>query len=238
VIRRTMDAGFLNSVINHPDVRPMVGGEGEIDLQGLADNPANVLLETEHGGFFLVRLDGGLYEAHSQFLPEGRGGHAVKAAKAGFRYMFAATDCVEIVSKVPADNAPADGFARVTGLTEKFNSRGVSYRGLTLNRWVSLDAECLSEGRAFHDALEAAKRDCGSELAIHEDDDAHDRAVGATALMVKAGNADKGVWSYNRWAAFAGYQTASLLSQNPVIIDVRDAVVTLADGRMEVLKCR
>lgn len=247
MIRRTMNAALLNSIANHPEVRPwLLGGEGEIDLTIPFANPANVALEAVNGGFFLPKLDAGLYEVHSIFAPDHPPGEAIEAGRAGLRYMFTATDAVELVTKVPVDNKPALGLARNLGFREieKHESgagvgKPYSRYSLTLERWRALDEHLPALGEEFHRALEAAKEAAGSALVTHAHDLSHDRAVGATVAMVMAGNPMKAAHQYNRWALFAGYAPIKLLSASPVILDVVDAIVSLtADGRMEVLKCR
>lgn len=238
MIRRTMDAGHLNAVVNHPSVRPFVMGEGELDLtQALAD-PGNYAWQTEHGGFVLMRHSPGVYEVHSMFLPEGRGASALKAARDMLRQMFAATDCREVLTKIPNGNKGADGLARATGFREWFKSELASYRRLTLAHWMMNDSGCLEAGRVFHDFLEDAKVAAKSALVTHEDDEAHDRAAGCAALMAEAGNPVKAVETYNHWARLAGYRTIKLLSTRPPVIDVIDAVLTVRAGELEVLQCR
>lgn len=233
-MRRTLDGAFLTLIANNPCVRPWLGGSGPIDrLNALAADPANVVLEGESGGFVCEKLDAGLYEAHSIFLPASR--EAPKLAQEGFRYLFTATDCLEVVTKVPANNRRAHGLARWCGFQETFKRAGVwdgcdlSYRSLAFDRWKARDPELPSHGEWFHALLEAAKRAQGSQLPIHADDEAHGRAVGAAVLMIRAGNAAKAVWTYNRWAAFAGYAKIQMISQNPVLLDVGDAIVDRSD---------
>jgi hypothetical protein len=159
--------------------------------------------------------------------------------------MFAATDCLEIVTKVPVTNRPADMMARRVGFREAFRRPGawedgsdIAYFALTLDDWRAKDEAALSEGRAFHAMLEAAKISAGSEGPTHPDDDAHDRAAGAAMMMARAGNYRKAVWSYCRWARFAGYQPIELVSEAPPVIDVQDALLTVQGGIVEVLTCR
>jgi hypothetical protein len=237
VIRRTFDPTFLNSVINHPQVRPWLKGEGVLDLAETAKSLDNYLLEAEGGGFVLIRHEPGIYEVHSQFLPEARGG-TVAAMKAGFEYMFVHTDCQRVVTKVPDGNRAAVALAKLAGFRPMFRREETSFMGLTAEEWAQGNAELETDGRWFHEALEAAKREKGSDLPTHTDDPAHERAVGATVQMVKAGNAEKGVTLYNRWARLAGYVPVTLLSEQPVVIDVVDAVVGWSEGQMEVLLCR
>jgi hypothetical protein len=243
-ISRTLDPTFLNRVVNDPTVRIWLGGTGEIDLTGIVTNPANICLQGEYGGFILIKHEPGIYESHSQFLPEGRGREAVRLMRDGFRYLFTRTDCIEVQTKIPQANSAAVGLARLAGFDPIFSRKGVwdgddvVYGSLTLDRWLARDGEIASYGRWFHDRLDAGKAEAGSERPSHEDEDCHDRAVGAAMLMCRAGNTRKAVWTYNRWARLAGYQTIELISEVPPVLDVRDAVVEVRGDDMEVLLCR
>jgi hypothetical protein len=249
VLRRTFDAAQVNHVLNHPEVRPGLGGSDPLDATDLINNPANIALFNDLGGFIFTPLDADLYEVHTQFTPEGRGADLVTTTLEALRWVFTRTPAMQIVTKCPKSNPGALGLARAIGGTHLFDRNdawaapdgsltGVTYMGLTLDAWKRKDPVIADFGSAFHDQLERAKIANGSELAIHPDDEAHDRAVGASWLMVLCGNSRKAVWTYNRWALLAGYQTIELVSESPLVIDVRDALVTLENGAMEVLQCR
>lgn len=238
VVRRTFDAAFLNRIANDPSVRPFLGGEGPIEAGGIVGNPDNVALATEHGAWVFMPLYPGAYEVHTMVLPEGRGRPHIAAAREGLRYMFARTDCVEILTKCPDDNGPARWASSVLGFRERFHRDdawapgvGVSFRALTADDWFVRDAVCLQEGRALHDLMEAAKR---PGAAGHPPDEMHDRAAGAASLMVRAGQAAKGVGFYNRWARFAGYPPIAALS--PSVVDAGGGfIIEHVDGALEVL---
>lgn len=243
MITRTMDARRLNQIANHPDVRPYIGGEGPIDLTPIAQNPANVLIEAEHGGWVLQPILAGVYEIHTLFLKEGRGSAFFKAAREMLRWMFTRTDALEIVTKVPDDNPGAAMAALKVGFRERFHRDnawapgiGVSYQALTLDGWIARDGVIAKEGHAFHEALESAKKAAGSELPDHPEDAAHERVVGAAVLMARAGLAQKAVGVYGRWATFAGYATIEIVGPN--LIDVRDAIVDVSGPEMAVLLVR
>lgn len=248
-LKRSMEPAPFNAIANHTEVRPWLGGgDGELDLSAIVCNPANVCFLSEAGGFIAQKLMDARYEVHSLFLPQGRGGFALECAREGMAFMFCATDCAELVTKCPDGNRAALGLARAGGFQEQFRRErcwafngdmvGVSHQALSLSRWITRDDECLARGHWFHEKLTAAKRAAGSDLPVHDDDDAHDRFVGASVRMVIAGSPRKAVWSYNRWAVFAGYAPISLLSEAPPVIDVVDAVVAPRGDDMEVLLCR
>lgn len=249
MIRRTMEATALNAAANHPDVRPWLGGEGVIDLTATLGDPANVAFADDHGGFVFQRVGAGAYEAHSMITPAGRGKVSLRGAQAALRYLFTATDCERVMTRVPDGNQAADGLGRFLGFSEIFRREsvwpkaegskgGVSYRVLTLEAWLARDPEIANVGHVFHEQLEAAKAAAGSARETHDDEEAHDRLVGATFLMVQAGNAQKGVLFYNMWAAVLGFAPIAILSHQPVIVDVGDAIATVTGDTLEVLKCR
>lgn len=241
-MRRTFDPAFLNRVCNHPEVHPWLGKDGEIDVTATLLDIDNFALVTDGGGFILMQHEPGIYEGHSQFLPEGRRG-TVRAVLAMLDYMFVRTDCHTILTQVPDNNLAAQALARKGPWREFFRRedtpRGpTSFMGVTIDEWAQWNPELETDGHWFHDSLEAAKKEKGSSLPDHPHDPAHERAVGASVRMIRAGNIDKGIGLYNRWANFAGYAPISLLSETPLVIDVMDAVVSLDGNDLEVILCR
>lgn len=227
---------------NDPAVRPWLGGaEGQIDLTPLIGNPANFTLVCPAGGFVVVKLDAGLYEVHSQFRPNSNA--AIAAMRSGLEYMFLRTDCERLLTQVPDNNRAARGLARIGGFRETFRRedtpRGpTSFQAISIEEWVASNGALEAHGTRFHDQLERAKQANGSALVNHAYDPAHERAVGGTLRMILSGNALKGIRFYNRWALFAGYAPLNLVSEQPLTIDVVDAVVSVANGEMEFVLCR
>jgi hypothetical protein len=243
-LHRARDATFLNRVANDPSVRPHIGGEGVLDFQPLLNQPLVVALQGEHGAFLFQPLDATRFELHTLFLPEGRGLSLLKAAAEAARYMFVETSCTEIVTKVPQSNRAADFMVRKCGFRPMFersraweDGSDIRFFWLSIEDWRAQDKAIGPEGQAFHELIETAKREAGSTLPTHPDDEAHDRAAGLAVLMAKAGQPAKAVWIYNRWAAFAGYERVALVSEEPPIIDIQDAVIGLKNGELEVLEC-
>lgn len=248
-LRRTFDATFLNQVVNHAEVRPWLGGDGEIDLSAVIGNPNNFALVNDYGGWIVARVDAGLYDVHSQFLPEGRNAALIDDMRAAIHFMFTATDCIELVTRCPDNNKAALGLARTAGFREIFRREeswpvkddkpcGCSFQSLPFDRWRAMDETLPAIGHWFHERLENEKLKAGSSLVVHADDEAHDRAVGAAIAMARAHNPQKAVFTYNRWANFAGYAPIMLISEHPPTFDVLDAIVTLKGDDMEVLQCR
>lgn len=247
-VRRELSAERVNVISNHPDVRPWLGGQGDLDLTDIVANRANYLLMGEGGGFIFIQQEPGIYEVHSQFLPDHRGEEVIMAARDAERWMFCRTDCIEIRSKVPAGNVGAAAFARAMKYELQFvranawqTAEGlvsVKYYARTLNQWVNQAHEMKEVGHAFHEKLEAAKIAAGATSPIHDDDDAHDLYVGATVEMMQAGQIAKAVGFYGRWSAFAGYGPISVIAANPIVVDIGDAILAVRGDDFEVLLCR
>lgn len=244
MIERCMDAAFFNRICNLPEVRPWLGGPaGFLDVSPMVLNPANYALRANGGGFILEALGGGVYHVHSQFSSEGRRG-SIAAMRAGLDFMFTRTDCMRITSHIPDNNLAARGLGIKAGFRPWFRRETPGLGPTAVVRidaedWIAGNAKLEAEGEAFHNALESAKAAAGSALPTHPHDPAHERAVGAAALMCKRGQAAKGVGLYNRWARLAGYAPIKLLSDKPPLVDVGDAICGLsATGELEVLQCR
>lgn len=242
MIHRTFEAGHLNAIANLPDVRPLLGGVGEIDLAHVLEVPENIALVTEHGGFVLTRVAPSMYEVHSLFQP-GHGTHPIKAMRAAQEWMFTRTDAVSIFSKVPASNRAAKGLAVVGGLQPVFERDHAlfgptQFVELSLMHWAMNCGELEAHGERFHALLDAAKAAAGSGLPKHPHDAAHERAVGASLLMFERGQPHKAAAFYNLWAGVAGYQPITLLGVAPIAVDAGDAVLGMGVNGLEVLKCR
>lgn len=246
---RTFDATRLTEIANSAEVRPLLGGNGEIDLSPVVGDFGNFTFVNDAGGIILTRLYGddfsSTYEAHSIFRHRSPPRRVAGLMARVIDYMFLSTDCAEILTKVADNNPGAKWLAGRGNFEEKYHRGsawapgvGVSYMKLALDRWASLCSTALEQGQAFHVLLETAKRAEGSGLPVHSEDAAHDRAVGAAIMMMKSGNVVKGLNFYNKWASFAGYGAIRLISEQPVVVDTVDAIMGLTDGHLEVLQCR
>jgi len=136
MIERSFDAEFLNSVLNHPEVYPWVCGEmsGPFDFTEIVKNPEHYVLRSEHGAFLVIHTGEGIYDVHTQFLPEGRG-TALAAGKEAIEYMRAHSDFKELTTMVPDGNSPAKRLAENAG----FKSVGVYGTWLLHGNYVPLE---------------------------------------------------------------------------------------------------
>lgn len=248
MIRRSFTATLLNLVANDPEVRPWLGGAnpGEaIDLTEAVANTNNITLEGAGGGFFLQLLTPGTYELHTIFAKAARGKPMVEAARQMFRYVFAQTEALEILTKCPDNNDGARWLSSAMGFRERFRREdswapgvGISYRVLSIDDWFIRDREALRAGKEFHEILQAARvaEAMPTQFSDHADDEAHDRAAGAALLMARSGQTAKAVVFYNRWALFAGYLPIEIVG--PGVVDIQDAIVAVQGERPEVLHLR
>lgn len=216
------------------------------DLSVVVSNPANFCFLTPNsdGGYIVARLDDGLYVAHTLALPSARGRPMLKLFREGFEYMFTATDCVEVVTTCPDGNDAGARWAEVAGFTETDRRDdffpmmgklvGASYRSLLYRDWVLKHPPNRQRGRDFHTQLHAAN----PALALHAEDPVHDAWVGATIKGCQAGNVEKSVRLFNRWAVQHGYFPSAILSEKPPLIDTGDAILGLSDAGVEILSVK
>lgn len=242
-IHRVYQPNVINLVLNDPSVRPHVGGVGTLDLGPLLVDERNVLLmEGEVGGVFFHWQEPGVYEAHTQYLPEGRGARAFEATREAVDWLFSHTDAMELYSKAPGYNTAANTLARALGARVAFRREGawlmgdgsadaVNYWALPHASWALSSPSAKALGHNFHLELEAKLPDAEP----HPDDPAHDSYVGATIMTLRAGQVAKAVVLYNRWARFAGYEPIALISLNPLVIDIKTAKLLLTADGFEVL---
>lgn len=238
-IERHSDAAHLNSVCNHPDVYPWVAGStnGPLDFSPVAGSPDVYILMGEHGGQIYHRLQPGLFEAHSQCRPEGRGLWMLEATRKTLHWIFTRTECMEILTRVPHGNTSARSLAQAIGGRQDFTApKGWVFDGkpiaaeifsLKVQDWMRHAPGLAERGKWFHDRLKAEfDRHGASELA-HEDDDTHDRYVGAAVDMMFGGQPFKAEGLYNRWAMLAGYRPITVVHDNPLAVDIGTALLVM-----------
>jgi hypothetical protein len=194
----------------------------------------------------LIRHEPGIYEAHSQFLPEGRN-RTRDAMRAVFDYMFTRTDCERIITQIPDNNRAAQGLARIGRFQEMFRlentPRGpTAYVGLTIEQWIQDTPSLETDSEWFHAPITEAVKKARPDFPDHPEDRSHERAVGAAVRMIRRGNVAKGVTFYNRWARFAGFTCIRTLSTIPPVFDVSEpglsCVVGVRDDELEILLCQ
>lgn len=116
-MKRTFDADRMNALVNHPEIRPYVGGDPEvdIDLSAAVANEDNIFLDGEHGGFACCWSAPGTYEIHTFILPEGRGAWAADFAAWGIGFLVE-NGANHLWTRVPPELANVRGFAMKMGM--------------------------------------------------------------------------------------------------------------------------
>jgi hypothetical protein len=202
---------FLNELANTPGIFEHIAlaGQESIDLSPIWEDCIGI--ECEDGGFLLHCIEPSLYEVHTLF-PAGR--HALKQALEAVEIVFCATDCREMVTRVPVNNTAAMALTKRFGWSYRYTIKngfpgkdGVQdcqHFGMTLWDWVLKSDDLLAAGQKFHAGLDAI----GS--LSHADDPVHDRFVGYACRCVDYGNKEKAVHEYNKWAILSGYEPVTL----------------------------
>lgn len=248
LVWREFNAKHINEVINHPVVRPDVAdlGEGTLDISSVVANNSNVLLMGEFGGCLCFCVQAGLYEVHTQVLPEGRGKWALDFVRAGMHWMFTHTDAVEITTRVPRSHRAAKVLTGAAGMTFEFErADGVRFRGedvpvdvysIRIQDWAKVAADVLMErGQWLHWRMAQEAKRLGIIATAHEDDDNHNIYAGVTYEMAAAGQIRKAVIWYNRWAFAARHPLIALVSELPPVIRMDIGLMTIRNGDIEVI---
>jgi hypothetical protein len=240
------DAKLINSMLNHPEVRPWIAdaAEGVLDVTAQINSPVNTFLMGEFGGVMLVKVLAGTYECHTFALPEGRGVWALGLVMAAQRWMFTKTDCVEILTRIPETHRPALGLAIKAGMTKEFTRHdgvkindkllSVDVYKVTLSDWAKRSADAEATGAVFHAWLNEQAEKAGFRNP-HEDDPNLNRYAGACLEMIKGGQALKGVMFYNRWAWISRHATIKLSSVSPIVVDMDIGQVRLIGDELELI---
>ena len=250
MINRTFDANLVNSVVNDPSIYPWVHGSvvGPIDLGPVLANRDNYCLWGEHGGTVFIQMQPGLYELHTQVLPEGRGKWTISMVRASFEWMFTRTDCVEILTRCPQGNIAAKAAAKRVGMAFEFTRPNTWVQdhkpipsdiySLKVQDWMRDAPGLVEKGEKFHHDLVAEYTRMGSHNHSHPQDSNHDRYVGGAMEMVKGGQPMKAMVFYNRWARVSGYTEISILKAEPVIMDITEAILMIKGDELRVVSCR
>lgn len=250
---RSYDASDINPIFNDPAVFPNVSVPGleKIDVTNLVADPRNVLLIADGGGIIFCQIEPGIYEVHTAFLKPERGSngpHIRNVCVNAYRWMFTHTDCMVLQTRIPAFNKAAIVFAPLLGWRLEFERKSVwptndgmvdmSFFCLRYEDWVKKDERIVETGKGFHRKLDEERARHGAEDDGHPDEECHDRYVGACAEMIYSGQPEKGVVLYNRWARFAGYGQIAMISKDPLMVDIGNALLLVAEKSFKAIRMK
>lgn len=247
-VERQWSAERINAVLNHPAVRPWVaGGDEQIDIAPLVADQRNVLLMGEHGGCMFRKIMPGTYEVHTQVMPEARGQWTSLLTEACAHYMFTRTDCYEVLTRVPEGHVAARTAALNIGMKFEFTrhnecefrgrKRDVHIFSIRIQDWIVGADHLTPIGRQFHDVLHTEAERLGVADPAHDDDDNHNKYVGATIEMARAGHVAKAIHFYNRWAVISRHEPIALVGDNPPVVKIDHGlfVAMMPDGSFKVM---
>lgn len=242
-----LDAAHINYLVNHPDVYPWIKGSyiGKIDLSQVIANDNNIVLTFEYGGMLFIKLQAGLYELHTSFLKEGRNKDGKYWAQEAIDWVFINTDACEIVTRCPKHNPASSAGAIVMGFSLDFTTGKIwpangemvamDVFSMKIEDWVKKSPFVLKTGDKFHHDLHDQYDNLGYVIAVHDEDEQHDRYAGACVSMIRSGMIDKGINFYNRWSSLSSYEQIGVESYDPLIIDIKESRILIKDESFEVL---
>lgn len=230
-----MDAEAANAVLNHPDVLPETAPR--IDVSPLIADSRNVVLAVEGGCIIFAHCEPGRYELHLDFLRECRGRYARDASDAALRLMFLSTDCGAVEFKIPAANRAACWGAARIGARREFDRAGMSFWRMTYADWLRRQPDLVAVGRTFVADVATECARLGSPLRDFADDDQFFQRLGAAVETISAGQVEKGVVFYNRWAGFVLAPGVALVAREPLVLCFGGVVLLLAGRTVRALRC-
>jgi hypothetical protein len=223
------DDALLTSIAMHPDVRRWTAHDGAPDFNptSYTAHPRSKAIVVEGGFFALPCLEDRAYAVHTQFLPDVRCSDKVRRALEAQAFMFLNCDAELLVTMVPDNNPQALWFAHAMGFRDTYRRAGawksggevfgVQYLSLEIEDWILRHEPLRILGEEFHAQLGQPN---------HGHDPVHDSFVGAACALMAAGQVDKAVRIYGRWARATGYQPFVVLDDG---VDIGTHVIR-ADG--------
>lgn len=234
---RTMDATYINALANHPDVRPaLVCGDGRLDFQPVLDEPSSVAWRCEAGAWMAIRFSADLYELQCILRPDASDEERSQLIVDAARYLFVNTEALEVTMRVPVQDMSLATLARRNGFHERFTRQNACELGalafyrLSIESWALHTPEVCNLGRWFHQSL--------PKSSAHAPDLPHDAMTGVAVLLSRAGQPEKALAVYNRFAMTSGFLPIRLLTTHPPVFDVHDAIIEVRGAALEVLRCR
>jgi len=224
-----------------------------MELSPIVNDLRNIVLMCDEGGIIAHWREPGIYEIHTQFTEKYRGVGAVKTIREMVSWLFLNSPAMELQTQVPEVNRGAQALVKAISGRLEFERDGawiapsgpcrMDYYTLRYSDWLYAPwamGGLAARGEWFHQRLDNAKRAFFQAPDSHPQDAAHDVNVGATIEMIFAGQVDKALTLYNRFAKFAGYAEVRAISAQPLILDIQDAVVLVDIWKkgFEVLSCR
>lgn len=129
MLDEVQDPSVINAFANHPEIAPLIGSDGDLDLSEAVREP-NVFLMGEHGGFCFMWTAPGTFEVHVMLTEAGRGRWGFDAGKAGVRAM-ADRGATQLWACIHPERGETGLFARMAGFADtgmRLDRDGVRWR--------------------------------------------------------------------------------------------------------------
>lgn len=223
---------LIGDILNAPDVRPFLGGEGDLDP---IDTTYKRRVYLRDGALFLFTQFGATAVLHSAVKTQSRGRLAHSLASEAAMDLFTKTGTTEIVTwhknDQPHSRPPKSfGFRRWFSAPKRLEGKDGTWWRLDVADWIAKSRQCRKEGERVHSAIHAAG------ALDHDDDPIHDAFVGFVSICAKNGRLSQGVSVYNYWAVLAGYEPVAAVGSDTVQWD--GATVSLGPEKYEVELCQ
>ena len=125
-IQRLTDHLYVDAVMKHPDVYPWITDDfnphpDDFDTESLIENEhlyfVGAFVDDAIAGVFMFHpMTMVMYGMHSAVLPKYRGWLSVRMAIGAAKWVFRNTDCLKLITYVPAGNIAALALARRGGM--------------------------------------------------------------------------------------------------------------------------
>src|SRR5690606_36474348 len=121
-------------------------------------------------------------------------------------------------------------FTSPTGWVLKGKTVPADVMSITIQGWMKSAPGLVERGRWFHEELECEFERVGIVEPQHDDDETHDRYVGAACEMVFGGQPQKAVVFYSRVASIMAWHPISIASRDPLTVFIGSAFLVI-NGR-------
>ena len=103
------DSAKINALVNHPSIRErtLLGYEHDVDVAPLLESGEALFFGDDKGGFLVNQKGEGVWDCHTQFLPETDKHGIMDTIRSVQGFMFMRTDCIALTTFVEYSNKPA-----------------------------------------------------------------------------------------------------------------------------------
>lgn len=119
MLKRTMDAAFVNAIANDPSVRPSLPGIGPVDFSFVVHDEQSVAFRAEGGAIlFKHATDHGVFDVDIMFLRPFLGSAVKVLSRLAAAAMFDIYGAIRIDALTLANNLPARRLAKAIGFAQ------------------------------------------------------------------------------------------------------------------------